>query len=128
MNGGAVVWRSKLQTVVAASKCEAEYIAAAAAAKEALWVRKLRGEISGSVQRIRLYGDNQSALALMKQYSPRASGRTKHIDVAYHFVRHRVMQGDIEALFVGTQDMKADMRTQAVNGPKMEAGTLCVSG
>lgn len=118
MHGGAVLWRSKLQTVVAASTCEAEYIAAAAAAKEVLWVRKLLGEMNGRVERIRLYGDNQSALALMQQHTPGASGRTKHIDVAFNFVRHRVMQGDIESVFVGTDEMKADILTKALPGPK----------
>ena len=120
--GGAVVWRAKLQTVVAASTCEAEYIAAAAAAKELLWVRKLMGEMSGQVERVRLYGDNQSALALMQQHTPGASGRSKHIDVAYNFVRHRVMQGDIEPVFVGTKDMKADILTKALPGPSHEDG------
>lgn len=126
MCGGAVVWRSKLQTVVAASTCEAEYIAAAAAAKELLWVRKLLGEMAGQVQRIRLYGDNQSSLVLMKQHTPGASGRTKHIDVAYNFVRHRVMQGDIEPVFVGTEEMKADILTKALSGPKHEGGAVAM--
>jgi hypothetical protein len=41
LHGGAVLWGSKLQPVVAASTAEAEYIAAAHAAKEALWLRKI---------------------------------------------------------------------------------------
>ena len=121
-HGGAVVWRSKLQSVVAASTCEAEYVAAAAAVKEVLWVRKLMGEMSGEMSRVRLYGDNQSALVLMQQHTPGAAGRTKYIDVAYHFVRHRVLQGNIEAVFVKTEDMKADMLTKAVPGPRQESG------
>lgn len=126
MRGAPVVWKSKLQTVVAASTCEAEYIAAAAAAKEALWVRKLIGEMSGQVQRIPLYGDNQSALVLMKQHTSGASGRTKHIDVPFHFVRHRVMQGDLEAVYVPTDEMKADILTKALPGPKHEAGACAL--
>ena len=40
----------------------------------------------------------------------------------YHLVRHRVLQGDIEAVCVKTEDMKADMLTKAVLGPREEAG------
>lgn len=122
MHGGPVMWKSKLQTVVAASTCEAEYIAAAAATKEVLWARKLLADLTGRVQRIRLHGDNQSALALMKQHSPGSAGRTKHIDIAYHFVRHRVLRGDIEVVFVKTDEMLADLLTKAVAGPKLSAG------
>lgn len=46
-------------------------------------MRKLKAELNGRVETVRLYGDNQSALALMRQHTPGASGRTKHIDVAY---------------------------------------------
>lgn len=126
MHGGAVVWKSKLQTVVAASTCEAEYVAAAAAAKEVLWVRKLLAELTGRVQRIPFFGDNQSALVLMKQHTPGAAGRTKHIDVAFHFVRHRVMQGDLEAIYVATDQMKADLLTKALPGPKHEEGAVAL--
>ena len=122
MYGGVVMWRSKLQTVVAASTCEAEYIAFAAATKDVLWLRKLLAEMQGRVQRLQICGDNQSALALMRQHSPGAAGRTKHIDTAFHFVRHRVMQGDVEAIFVRTSEMKADLMTKALPGPGLEQG------
>jgi hypothetical protein len=41
MHGGAVTWRSVLQPTVALSTAEAEYMAAAGAAREALWMRKV---------------------------------------------------------------------------------------
>jgi len=37
---------------------------------------------------IRMRCDNQSALAVM--HSPVSSQKTKHIDIAYHFVREKV--------------------------------------
>jgi len=40
-NGGAIAWASKRQSTVATSTAEAEYVAAAMATKEALWLRKL---------------------------------------------------------------------------------------
>ena len=39
MNGGAISWSSKKQTLVTLSTAESEYVAATYAAKEALWLR-----------------------------------------------------------------------------------------
>ena len=55
-----------------------------------------------------------------------ANHNTKHIDVPFHFIRHRVMQGDIAAVFVPTDEMKADILTKAVPGPKQEAGAVAL--
>jgi hypothetical protein len=77
LNGGAVLWVSKLQSVVATSTAEAEYIAGAYAAKEALWLRKILGDIYGEVYPVVMYCDNQSALHLMTQHTAGVSGRTK---------------------------------------------------
>lgn len=41
LNGGAVSWKSKKQKTVSLSTTESEYVAAATAAKEVVWVRRL---------------------------------------------------------------------------------------
>ena len=41
LGSGAVTWRSKKQSTVALSSCEAEYVAGGAVACEAIWMRKL---------------------------------------------------------------------------------------
>ncbi len=43
--GGPVCWRSKKQSIVATSSCEAEYIASCSAAKEAVWLSRLIADI-----------------------------------------------------------------------------------
>ena len=45
ITGGAISWASKRQVTVAASSTEAEYMAAAFAAKEAVWLRQLLREL-----------------------------------------------------------------------------------
>jgi hypothetical protein len=115
--GAAIVWGSKLQTTVAASTCEAEFIAGARAVKEALSLRKLIFDLSGKWQAVKILMDNQSALVLIKNPAAGAQNRTKHIDVAYNFARHRVQVGQIEACFVPTQKMIADIFTKQLPGP-----------
>jgi hypothetical protein len=114
----AFSWQSKLQSVVAASSTEAEYIAMAQAAREALWVRKIAAELKilpeGGVI---LKGDNMGALKLGKNNMTTA--RSKHIDIIYHFTRNYVEQELIKLEYVSTEDMVADMMTKALGPQKL---------
>ena len=57
--GGAVRWLSKLQSVVALSTTEAEYMAATQACKEAIWMQRLMEELGHKHQQITVYCDSQ---------------------------------------------------------------------
>jgi len=111
-NGAAVSWASKLQPTVAVSTTEAEYIAAATAAREAVWLRLLLGETTGERGPVPMRSDNQSAIHLM--HNPGGTARSKHIDVAHHFVRDRVTRGELTVRYVATADMTADALTKAL--------------
>ena len=115
--GAAILWGSKLQTTVAVSTCEAELIAGARAIKEALWLRKLLADIVGCYRPVKLLMDNQSALTLVRNPATGAQTRTKHVDISYNFARHRVITGEIDAQFVCTGEMLADMFTKQLPGP-----------
>jgi hypothetical protein len=108
---------SKLQSVVATSTAEAECISAAMGVKEALWVRKLLGDIMSTVRRMPIYCDNNSALTLMMQKTAGVTGRSKHIDIQFHFIRNRYIHKDIDVVFVPTKQQKADSFTKALSGP-----------
>ena len=112
LNGAAVSWASKLQPTVAVSTTEAEYIAAATAAREAVWLRLLLGETTGERGPVPMRSDNQSAIHLM--HNPGGTARSKHIDVAHHFVRDRVARGELTVRYVATTDMTADALTKAL--------------
>ena len=112
MNGGAISWQSKHQPTVAASTSEAEYMAAAAAVKEGLWLRKLLADLDIPTGTISIMADNQSAIKLLR--NPISSIRSKHIDVVHHFAQERVMRKEVAFHYVKTQDMVADVLTKAV--------------
>ena len=121
--GGAVSWSSKRQATVAASTTEAEYIAMAAAVREALWLRQLLKDLAMVVDTVDIFADNQGAIKLVK--NPVVSNRSKHIDVVYHFARERVARKDVKIAYVKTNDMLADMLTKPVDKAKLD---LCKRG
>lgn len=97
INGRAIHWFSKQQSVVAGSSTEAEYIAINQATKEALWLRKLQRDLHDPpCGPTKLYEDNQGCIRLT--VNPESFSRTKHIDVRYHMVRDYVEKGEVEAI------------------------------
>ena len=118
VSGGAVSWSSKLQSTVAMSTCESEFMSAAHAAKEALWLRDIKGDLKGRVEPVTIFGDNQGALKLV--HHPYSHQRTKHIDVAHRFVQDRVERGELKCDYVPTDKMVADCLTKAVPLQKLQ--------
>ena len=118
-----ITWQSKRQPTVAASTTEAEYMAAAAAVKEGLWLRKLAAELElldGGLA-VDIMADNQSAIKLLR--NPISSLRSKHIDVVHHFARERVLRKEVTFTYTATNTMVADILTKALTGDKF---TFCV--
>ena len=112
LNGGAISWSSKLQRTVAASSVEAEYQATAAAVREALWFRKLAGDLDLNQDSINISVDSQGALSLGN--NPVTSARSKHIDVQHHIVRERINSGEVRLEYCPTDRMVADGLTKAL--------------
>jgi len=78
---GPVVWASQRQSVVAQSTAEAEYIAAAEATKEILWLRQLLRSIGlEQISTTVLNIDNQSAIKLIR--NPELHRSTKRCTIS----------------------------------------------
>jgi hypothetical protein len=119
INGGAVSWSAKCQSIVSLSTTEREYVAAAHAAKEALWLRSLIEQpFDKNLLPMTLFSDNQSAIPLAKDHQYHA--RTKHIDVRYHFIRWIIEKGAIRLIYCPTDDMVADTLTKALPSAKVK--------
>ena len=82
---GPVSWCSRKQPITAMSTTEAEYIAAAEAAKQAIWIRHFLTAISKHPKQPTQLGiDNQGALTLSS--NPVNHLRSKHIRIRYHAI------------------------------------------
>ncbi|KAH9660266.1 hypothetical protein KPL70_024153 [Citrus sinensis] len=84
LNGCTINWKATLQSVVALSTTEAEYIAATEAVKEALWLKGLVAELGLSQKSVPIHCDSSSAIHLCK--NPAHHEKTKHIDIKLHFI------------------------------------------
>ena len=116
VDGGAISWSSKCQSIVTLSTAEAEYVAATHAAKEAVWLREFISEIYKPQDPMTLYSNSQSAIALA--CNEQFHARTKHIDIRSHFIRYIIEAGKIIIDYCPTEDMVADTLTKALPSAK----------
>jgi hypothetical protein len=113
LGGGCISWRSTLQKCVTQSSTEAEYVAAAEAAKEAIWLGRLVTEMGIKHERVELHCDSKSALHLAE--NQRADSRIKHIDVRYHFLREVVEERKLSLLKIEGKENPADALTKVIS-------------
>jgi hypothetical protein len=124
--GGPISWFSKKQTIVALSTCEAEYIAASTACRDATWIRTLLHEIehcgdapdSTPPPPVVMAMDNQSAIALTNMEAP--NSRTRHIDIKHRHFKECVQNGVVSVHYVPTTEMAADGFTKALDHTKFQ--------
>jgi len=63
---------------------------------------------------VTILADNKSAIALAE--NPMHYGRTKHIELRYHFIREKVSEGLIKLAFVPTKEEAIDGLTKPLAG------------
>mgnify|MGYP001405694973 FL=1 len=117
--GGAIAWSSKKQTSVALSTAEAEYVATTHVAKQVLWFKHLFDELGiPRPTTSTIFTDNQAAIAIA--HHPEYHARTKHIDIALHFLRDHVQSRSLNTVYVNTRDNLADILTKGLARPLHE--------
>jgi len=114
-NGAAFSWGRKRQATVFSSTSEAEYGAAVAATREALWVRKLMLNLFQPASTVNMAEDNQASLSLIS--NPETTGKEKHIDIAHHMVQERVAMGEVAFTYTTGAEALADGLTKALPRP-----------
>jgi hypothetical protein len=110
--GATIAWKSRLQSTVALSTTEAEYMASVDAAKQALWLKQLLQELDIVFDTITLYNDNNGCIGLSK--NPINHDKTKHISMRHHFLREQVQEGTLTVTHVPSKLNIADILTKYV--------------
>ena len=119
LNENLIMWVSQKQRCVALSSCEAEFMAVTAAATQGIWLQNLMKQMMDvSPGPVVIYVDNKSAIDLTK--NPIINGRSKHIDMRFHFIRDCVERGEVTVKYVKTQEQKADILTKPLTAAKFE--------
>ncbi|GKA10004.1 retrovirus-related pol polyprotein from transposon TNT 1-94 [Tanacetum coccineum] len=77
-----------------------------------LWMRSQLTDYGLAFNKIPLYYDNKSAIALCCNNDMHS--RSKHIDIRYHFIKERVKHGVVELYFVRMEYQLADIFTKAL--------------
>ena len=99
--GCPIVWSSRLQTEIALSTAEAEYIALSTALRQVIPMMHILSEISCVFNDLympkpdihcKVFEDNRSAIVMAE--STKFSPRTKHIALKYHHFRSYVKKQD----------------------------------
>ncbi|GKC10065.1 retrovirus-related pol polyprotein from transposon TNT 1-94 [Tanacetum coccineum] len=105
-------WSSKKQKSTTISSTKAEYIALSGCCAQILCMRSQLTEYGFKFNKIPLYYDNKSAIALCCNNVQQS--RSKHIDVRYHFIKEQVQNRVVELYFVRTEYLLADIFTKAL--------------
>jgi len=121
INGGVVSWKSSKQETVIDSTTEAEYIAASAAAKEGVWIRRFLIELGvfpNASSPLNLHCDNNGAIAQARE--PRNHQKNKHVLRKFHLIREFVKRDEIKMCKIHTDLNVVDPLTKALPRPKHE--------
>jgi hypothetical protein len=119
-SGASIQWRSHLQSVVALSSTEAEYISAAEAAREIVTLRRFLSEL-GYIPHspTPIFVDNTACVQLAKDWD--AHHRTKHVDIRYHFIRQAVDEKALTVHHVPRTEQPADIMTKSASKLELTA-------
>jgi hypothetical protein len=119
--GCPIVWQSKMQTEIALSTTESEYMSLSACLRdviviqqllEELTVKKFLGTKSEAIVKCTVFEDNKGCLEIAT--APKMRPRTRHIAIKYHHFRSHVAKKTIHIKWVETSLQVADQFTKGL--------------
>ena len=129
--GCPVVWRSSLQSAIALSTMEAEYVALSTACKDLIPVVGMVRDLSEAVGmdssfnaklHIKIHEDNVGALTLARLEPARMTPRSKHYAIKYHWFREYVSDpvNKVSLVKVDSKNQLGDIFTKGLAAPTFE--------
>lgn len=116
---GYFSWCSKMQDIAAQSTAEADFIAATAAIKQALWLRKILIDLDLEQQEsTEVFLGNQAAIAT--SHNPVFHARTKHFNIRLYFFREVQEVGQVKLVYCRSEDQVADLFTKPFHVSRFE--------
>jgi hypothetical protein len=108
-----VAWSSKRQMTVSRSSAEAKYHVVANATIECCWLRQLLQKVHVIVNKASIiYYDNISTVYLSR--NPVHHRRMKHMEIDIHFVREKIVLGELRVVHVPTNLQFMDIMTKGL--------------
>nr|GEW95214.1 hypothetical protein [Tanacetum cinerariifolium] len=111
-------WSSKKQKRPTISTTEAEYIAMSGYCAQILWMRSQLTDYGFNFNKIPLYCDNRSAIALCCNNVQHS--RSKHTNIRHHFIREQVEKGVVKLYFMTMDYQLADIFTKSLPRERFE--------
>ena len=108
-----ISWKSVMQKTVALSTTESEYMAFCSGVRELLWTKQVCEFLEVKFEEpIAVFVDNTGAMAIANHQGDDLRGRTKHMNVRYHFTKEQVQSGNIKLYYVPSEKNVADILTK----------------
>ena len=117
---GLLSWRSKTIPGVPLSSTEAEIIALVFAVRGLIFLRELFADLrmaSEEYPPTKIFEDNTASIQIASQVG--VPDRTKHMQIKYHFLRHKLEMEVFSLEYLNTKKMLADMLTKPLSGPAL---------
>ncbi|GJU94204.1 putative ribonuclease H-like domain-containing protein [Tanacetum coccineum] len=100
-----------IQTIVAKSTTEAEYVAAANCCRQVLWIQNQMLDYGFTLMNTNIYIDNESTICIVKNLV--FHSKMKHIEIRHHFIRDSYEKKLIQVIKIHTDQNVADLLIKA---------------
>lgn len=111
--GSTTSWLTRKQPTVSLSSTEAELIALCVTVCYGIWLVRLLEDLGIKLEGPVVYHeDNQSAIRVVEE--EKDTGRLKHIDIKFRFVRDLIQRGLIKMRYIPTNLQPADIMTKGL--------------